>query len=253
MTRIYANARTISSLRSHASTNQPIVSFATQQRKKSRAPIASILQSVYVNMPRRRSPPPKVENLSNEITYATLMNTTSIAPPVSAESTINHAEYQQVQHKSNKASRIPIYENVKPRRLPPPPVCSPTNTPQRPASWSIIPVENDRLLSPTKLEKKKIISASSAHIYINLEYHNDKPPALPTRTCKSTRIAQTASSPPPPPAIPPRKEQKPGIHFSLSSPTTSPVEKEQDVYETTSNASTVQVSSSAISKISLYF
>jgi hypothetical protein len=248
MTRIYANAHTFSSIRNHDGKNQPMISFATQQRKKNRAPIACLLQNVYVNLPKPRSPPPPLPppnplNISNEVTYATLLNTTSMVPLSCPDLTINHVEYQQIQHKSDEIHHNQIYENIKIRRPPPPPYVSPTNIPQRPASWSIIPLEDDKPLSPSKIINKDMNSSSSAHIYINLEYHNDKPPTIPTRKCKSVRItAQKSSSSPPPPVIPPRNEQKQEIPCSSSSVATS-VEKEQEVQETSSNASTIQVSS----------
>jgi hypothetical protein len=255
LTRIYANARTFSSIRNHASMNQPKISFATQQKKKARAPIACLLQNVYVNLPKPRSPPlSNPINITNEVTYATLLNTTSMMPSSCSDLTINHVEYQEIQHTSNGINHNRIYENIKPRRPPPPPYCSQKKIPQRPASWSIIPLENDKSLSPSKTINNDIISSSSAHVYINLEYHNDKPPTLPVRRCKSVRISvstssSTLSSPPPPPVIPPRNEQKQEIRCSSSSViTTPPIEKEQDVHETSSNASTVQVSSSIFMK-----
>ena len=244
MTRIYANARTFSSIRTHDSTPQSIVSFATQQRRKTRAPIASLLlQSVYVNLPRPRSPPSKLMNLANEVTYATLLNTTSMVPTLAPELTVKHVEYQQIQHQSSRKVSIPIYENIKPRRPPPPPVCSPTNIPQRPASWSIIPVENDQPLSPLKVNDNH--RHSSEHIYMNLECQNDKPPIIPIRTSKSVRTAaQTTTTPPlpPPPAIPPRKEQKEAARRPSSIVLSSAAENDQDAYETTSNTSTIKVS-----------
>ena len=240
MTRMYANARTFSSIRMHDSTSQPMVSFATQQRKKTRAPIASFIQSVYVNLPRPRSPPSKPVNLANEVTYATLLNTTSLVPTLGSDVIVNHVEYQQIQHQSGRKVSIPIYENVKPRRPPPPPLCSPTNTPLRPASWSIIPLENDQPLAPVQQNNNRPVSSSSAHIYINLEYQNDKPPALPTRTTKSVRIAVQTTTPPPP-AIPPRNELREAIRSPSSIVATSLVENDPDAYETTSNTSTAQV------------
>jgi len=246
MTRICTNAHTFASIQNHDSINQPMISFATQQRKKIRAPIACLVQSVYVNMPKPRSPPPKPVNTTNEVTYATLINTTSMVPSICSDLTINHVEYQQIQHKSKEIHHNRIYENVKSRRPPPRPYDSPKNIPQRPTSWSIIPLEDDKPLSPSEIINSDTISSSSARIYINLEYHKDEPPAIPTRTCKSVQIpVQTASSssPPPPPVIPPRNEQKGEIRCLSSSVTTSPVEKEQDAHETSSNASTVQVSS----------
>ena len=242
MTQIYANARTFASIRNYDSINPPTVSFATQHKKKPRAPVACLLQSVYVNIPiQPPSPPPSIKpiNLSNEVTYATLMNTTSMAPSMCSDLTINHVEYQQIriQHESDQINHKQIYENIKSRRPPPPPYQS-----QQPSTGSAISLDIDKSLSPSKLLNNDIISSSSAHIYINLEYHEEKPPTIPTRTCKSIPITIQAS----PPVIPPRNEQKKEIHRSSSSVATSPIQREPDegdinAFETSSNASSVQV------------
>jgi hypothetical protein len=180
-------------------------------------------------------------NISNEVTYATLLNTTSMVPSISSDLIISHVQYQQIQHKFDEINQNRIYENIKPRRPPPPPYDSPKNLSQRPASCSIIPLEDDKLLSPAKLINNEITSSSSAHIYINLEYHNDQPPALPTRTCKSVQI-NIQTLPSPPPVLPPRNGHKEEMRCSSSSLATSPVEGEQNIHETSSNASTVEVS-----------
>jgi hypothetical protein len=248
LARMYANARTFSSIRTHDSINQPSVSFATQHKKKVRAPIASLMEGVYVNIPvlpppLPPTPPPKSGSISNEVTYATLLNTTSMVPSIYSDLTINHVEYQQIelQHQSDEINHHRIYENIKSRRPPPLPFHS-----QQSPSWSIIPFEIDKSLSPSKLTNNHIIPSSSAHIYVNLQYHEDKPPAIPTRTSKSIpMIIQTS---PPPPMLPPRNRQKKETHFSSSSVATSLIETEPDegdmnAAETSSNASTVQVSS----------
>ena len=97
MARIYANARTFTSIRNYDSLNQPFVSFATQQKRKPRAPVACLLQSVYANIPTSPVRPPKPLNTSNEVTYATLVNTTSLVPSIDSDSTKNdHVKYQQI-------------------------------------------------------------------------------------------------------------------------------------------------------------
>jgi hypothetical protein len=250
LARMYANARTFSSIHTHDSYNHP-VSFATQQKKKIRAPIACLLEGLYVNIPMPPPPtpppppsPPKPENISNEVTYATLMNTTSLIPSIYSDLTMNHVEYQQIQiqHESDEINHNRIYENIKSRRPPPLPYLSQSISPQQSISLEI-----DKSLSPSKIFNNDIIPSSSAHIYINLQYHEDKPPAIPTRTCKSIPITIQTSSSPPPPVIPPRNEHKKALRFSSSSVATSPIETEQDekdinAVETSSNASTVQVS-----------
>ncbi|CAF2802009.1 unnamed protein product [Rotaria sp. Silwood2] len=247
MARIYANARTLTSIRNPNSINQPTISFATQQKKKGRAPVAGLLQSVYVNIPISPSPslPPKPVNISNEVTYATLMNTTSMAPSISSDLTTNHVEYQQIhiQNETDKIKHSRIYENIKSNRPPPPPYYSQAKFSQRTSSLSVTPLEVDKSLSHSKILNNQIISPSSAHIYINLECHDDKPPIIPTRTTKQSPI--TIQMSPPPPVIPPRNEQKDDFHSSSTNLITSPVEKEQDegdtnVLETSSNASSVQ-------------
>lgn len=268
MTRIYANAHTFSSIRNTDSINQPMISFATQQKKKNRAPIACLLQSVYVNLPQPRTPPPpppppslppplsssNPTNTINEVTYATLLNTTSMVTSINSDLIVNHVEYQQIQHKSNEINRNRIYENVKSRPPPPPPPSTPTftvqaNIPQRPSSWSVIPVEDDKPLLPSKPIINNEISSSSAHIYINLECHKDKPPTLPSRRSKSVRTSMETSSSSSlstlvPPVIPPRNEQRGDLRCSSSSITISSGQKEQDTHETSSNTSTIQVNSS---------
>ncbi len=239
MQRIYANARTFTSIRNHDSINQPIIAFATQQRKKPRAPMVCLLQNVYVNLPIS----PKPVNTSNEVTYATLMNTTSFVPSICSDVTLNHVEYQQIQiqHEVDAMDHNRIYENIKPRRPPPPPCYSQKNNLQ----CSISPVDADKSLSHSKVINKDIIATSSEHIYINLKYHEDTPPVIPTRTCKPVPITIQAS--PPPPIIPRRNEQKEEIRCSSSSIITSSLEREQDerdinALETSSNASSIQVS-----------
>jgi hypothetical protein len=243
MTRTYANARTFASIRNHDYLNQQAISFATQHKKKARAPIACLLQSVYVNLPMPPPPPPppsppKPINTSNEVTYATLLNTTSMAPSISSDLTINHVEYQQIQiqQEPDEINYHRIYENVKSRRPPPPPCYSQTNfSSQSPLFSVIVPetITND------------LISNSSAHIYVNLDFHDDKPPTIPMRTSKTLQI--TVQTSPPPPAIPPRNDHKEETLWSSSSVPTSPIGKGQDegetnTHETSSNASTVQVS-----------
>ena len=248
MARICANARTFASIRNHDSINQPTIAFATQLKKKPRAPIACLFQNVYVNIPISPSlpPSPKLVDTSNEVMYATLMNTTSMGPSICSDVTINHVEYQQIQiqHEPDEMHHNRIYENIKPRRPPPPPCYSQFNISQQPPSCSIIPV--DKSLSYSKINNNDTILSSSEHIYINLKYHEDKPPTIPVRTCKPIPIIIQASSPPPP-IIPPRKEQKEEMHCSSSSVISSPLEREQDggdinALETSSNASTIQVS-----------
>ncbi|CAF4791089.1 unnamed protein product, partial [Rotaria magnacalcarata] len=79
---------------------------------------------------------------------------------------------------------------------------------------SAITLEAERSPSYFNILDDNIIPVSSEHIYINLQYHDDKPPVIPTRTTKQVQFSIQMS--PPPPAIPPRNEQKQDTH-SLSS------------------------------------
>ncbi|CAF1312017.1 unnamed protein product [Adineta steineri] len=257
MTRIYANARTISSIRSHDTINQPTIGFATQHKKKARAPIAYPFESVYVNMPispplpSPPSPPPSTPpkipvNIPDEVLYATLMNTTSLVTSLCSDTEINHVEYQQVQHKSDDKGHKRIYENIKSRRPPPPPCYSQTNTLRRRMSLCpVIPVDVDISLAQPNINNNDIIISPAEHTYINLECNEDIPPIIPKRTCKSIVNTVQISSSPSPPIVPPRKEQKQDVRCSSSNLTTTLLETEQqdeDIngLETSSNASTVQ-------------
>lgn len=224
ITRKHRNSNTFTSIRTVNNSQPSIVTFSTQYKKKIRTPIVSFLDNVYVNMPRLL--PPKVPisksiSIPNEVVYATLINTSSLITTNSTDQPVNHVEYQQIQHKSKQLIDSRIYENISNRRPPPPPaaaavICpSPKDTPQRPTSWSIIPLENN--------------PQTTEHIYINLEFQNDQPPSLPKRTTKTVRIASPPIlASPSPPAIPLRQD----LHRSPSA----------DMCETSSNASTLKVS-----------
>ena len=250
MARIYGNALTISSIRSYDDLNQPIISFATQQKKKVRASIAYLPQNIYVNIP---VPPPPLPSRSvkrsNEVTYATLMNTTSIIPPVDSDLTINHVEYQEL-HIANENNPNRIYQNIKLRRLPQPPYYSESKCSPQSLSLSVTPLENNESSSHPTVINAGVIPSSSAHIYINLQYQDDKPPTIPARTNKSTpHVTQTSLLS----ILPSTIEQKEDTHSFFSSVATSPIKPEQDeedinVLETSSTASSAQVSSFSFMK-----
>ena len=236
--RKHRNSNTFTSIHATHSPSQSIVTFSTQYKKKNRAPIVSFLDNIYVNMP--RTLPPEVPIVSkpsisipNEVIYATLINTSSLITTNPPDQPVNHVEYQQIRHKSKQTTDLRIYENVPCRRPPPPPCQSSQDTPQRPTSWSIIPVENEQSASiPT-----------NEHIYINLEYQNDQPPIPPKRTTKTVRIASPPIlASPPPPAIPPRQDLKENGRCPSTSVTLVPTDDDQDMLETSSNASTLKVS-----------
>ncbi|CAF5007162.1 unnamed protein product, partial [Rotaria socialis] len=157
MTRIYTNCHTVSSIRSHDNMKQQTISFATQFKKKARAPVVGLLQGVYINMPVSNSlpsplqPPPPLRpseplTLSNEVTYATLMNTTSAGPSTCSDQVTNHVHYQEIhiENKSAKTNSSRIYENIKTRRPPPPPCYSQTKFLKRTSSSSAITIEAER-------------------------------------------------------------------------------------------------------------
>ena len=51
MIRTYANLHTFASIRNHEARTEAHISFATQYKKKSRAPVVATLDSVYINIP----------------------------------------------------------------------------------------------------------------------------------------------------------------------------------------------------------
>ncbi|CAF1034210.1 unnamed protein product [Adineta ricciae] len=250
MDRVYANARTISSIRHNGSLTPIPVSFATQHKKKARAPIACSFQSIYVNIPMSPPlpPPPQLSplhltptpvkpvNTSNEVTYATLMNTTSLVPSICPDITLNHVEYQQIQiqHEIVRVNSNRIYENIKARRPPPPPCYSPP-----PA----IPIENnksppDQTVNDHDCLPSSLSSTSAGeHIYINLKCQDDQPPAIPTRTCKSIPISTQLS---PPPIISRRNEHRKDENCPVVKVPINSIEKDPSGHETSSNASTLQ-------------
>lgn len=251
MIRTYANLHTFASIRNHEARTEAHISFATQYKKKSRAPVVSMLDSVYINIP---GPLSKPITLANEVTYATLLNTTSLVPSsICSDASTNYAEYQQIQIPPTLRTLSPrqCYENVTTRRPPPLPCDSPTDLVQSEPSPPALPSEKNP--SPCESKADSVISAPSsrAHIYINLERQNEQPPLVPTRSNKGVVVTvQTSPSPPaPPPIIPRRKGPKEGATPSSSPPTSTPSpDKESDEVElhslgSSSNASTIQVSS----------
>ncbi|CAF1033852.1 unnamed protein product [Adineta ricciae] len=244
MERVYANARTFSSIRRNDSFTPVPLSFATQHRKKARAPIACSFQSIYVNIPISPPlpPPPQLSplhstltpvkpvNTSNEVTYATLMNTTSLAPSICPDISLNHAEYQQIQiqHEIFRVNSNRIYENIKARRPPPPPCYSPP-----PA----VPIENnksspDQTMNDHDFLPSSLPSSSAVeHIYINLKCQDDQPPAIPTRTCKSIPISIQLSPPP----IISRRKKDPSGHETSSNASTLQTVKEVEINHNSSD------------------
>lgn len=276
MIRILTNSRTVSTIRSHDTVKQKTVSFATQQKKKTRIPICDFLEGVYVNIstlkPLKPAPPPppptatlplplsssgSPESITvpNEVTYATLMNTTSMGLlPTNSDTGTIHAHYQEINihNKSVKTNQSRIYENIKARRPPPPPYYSQKNFFKRTSSVSSTATSNpeiSRSLIHSQLVDDDLNSCSNAHIYINLEFQDDKPPIIPTRSTKKQApiIVQKSLTPPSPPVIPPRGEQKEDTRSLISTTGILSIEKEQNeedtnAHETSSNASSVQVS-----------
>ena len=207
MVRTYANMHTFSSIRdTEYRPFQTKITFATQFKKKARAPIAGFLEGTYVNLsvparPHSESPPPppppleiKPIQVANEVTYATLINTTSLGSvsaghsSITSDFLINHVEYQQIQipFKANTKPPTCAYENIKTRRAPPPPivVCEEV-------SASPLPV--------TVTVDLPVISNSSVHTYINVQFQDDQAPAIPSRSNKTPSDS--------PPLLPPRKDQ----------------------------------------------
>ena len=236
MVRTYANVHNFSSIRNFNEKNRPFVPFATQLKKKTRAPIACLLDNVYVNIP---VVPPKPVHVSNEVTYATLLNTSSaLLSATSTDPPVSHAEYQQIQiqSKGEKTDTRRIYENVKSRRPPPPP-CYAKRPPVVP------PVETDESVSCSENVSKRTLPPRRTHLYINMKQAQDQPPAIPTRVSKP---APVVADPALPPAIPPRREQKQEDSCATSNAVASSIQTEQEeretnAAETCSNASTVRV------------
>ena len=245
MIRTYANLHTFASIRNHEARTQPHVSFATQYKKKLRAPLVSLLDSVYINLPR---PPAKPITIANEVTYATLLNTTSLMPiSICSDASANYAEYQQIQIPPSSAPSSPrgCYENVKPRRPPPLPCDTPRELEQSASSPSPSPSEsNQSSPSGSQMNSDVPLPPSRAHTYINLEHQPDRPPVVPTRSSKAGAVTRQT----PPPVIPRRKEPKSSVASSSPPVSTPSPDKESDEVElqslgTSSNASTIQVSS----------
>ena len=197
--RTYANVRTFTSKRSSDLTISPQISFATQFKKKSRPPIVTFLETTYVNMPASTD---KMKSTPTEVTYATLMNTTSLMPlSNSSDHLNNHAEYQELHIASSKNDDEVVsglYENVKVRRPPPIP------------NESSKSVKLENFSSPEEISVSKLDVAlmknDSSHIYMNLKMNNDSPPTLPSRLNKSLDTERSRS--PSPPLIPPRQCSK---------------------------------------------
>jgi hypothetical protein len=103
------------------------------------------VHNIYANIPISST------NISNEITYATLLNTTSNK---------NHVRYEHIaiQHALDENNNNRIYENVKIPRVP---------------SLPIIPLRSHP-------ETCSDIVIPSSHIYINLQNHKDTPSIIPT-------------------------------------------------------------------------
>jgi hypothetical protein len=215
MIRAYANIHTLTSIRQHDHQQSATIQFARQYKKKDRASVTCLADNLYVNMCR---PKENSMNISNEVTYATLINTTSLMPSTSStdDNVHDHAEYQQIQVScqiDHCQSHERIYENIQQERRAPPPLpmdgqfegVSPLLSPSLSCS-DVTLTFNEPLLTTTN-DDHRTNTHPSAHTYINLEFCDEPPPVLPSRACQSmpaTSIDAVSFVP----TIPPRKHMK---------------------------------------------